>query len=104
LARRFMLAAAGRIRVGRLTIVLPDGRSMVVGDEDPAAEPRAEIHVHDEAGAWRMLVRGEIGAGEAYMDGLWSSPDLPALLRLAARNPEMLAPSQGRGGHLARLP
>ena len=104
LARRFMLEAARRIQVGRLTIVPPDGPSMVVGDQDPAAEPRAEIHVRDEAGAWRMLVRGEIGAGEAYMDGLWSSPDLPALLRLAARNRETLALSEGWWRTLVRLP
>jgi cyclopropane-fatty-acyl-phospholipid synthase len=38
-----------------------------------------------------MLLGGEIGAGEAYMDGLWSSPDLPALLRVAALNREALA-------------
>lgn len=33
-----------------------------------------------------MLARGEIGLGEAYMDGLWSSPDLPGLIELGARN------------------
>ena len=27
---------------------------------------------------WRMILNGEMGAGEAYMDGHWSSPDLPA--------------------------
>ena len=27
-----------------------------------------------------MILNGEMGAGEGYMDGLWSSPDLPALL------------------------
>ena len=43
----------------------------------------------------RILGGGETGAGEAYMDGLWSSPDLPALLRLAARNREALALSGG---------
>ena len=43
----------------------------------------------------RMLVHGETGGGEAYMDGLWSSPDLAALLRLAARNREALALSAG---------
>ena len=42
-----------------------------------------------------MLLGGEIGAGEAYMDGLWSSPDLPALLRVAALNREALALSEG---------
>jgi cyclopropane-fatty-acyl-phospholipid synthase len=99
-----MLAAARRIRIGRLTIALPDGRSVVVGDPAPDAEPRAEIRIHDEAGAMRMLVRGEIGAGEAYMDGLWSSPDLPALLRLAARNRDALALSDGWLRTIGRLP
>ena len=104
LARRLMLGAARRIRVGRLTIVLPDGRSLVVGDPSPGAEPHAEIRIHDEIGALRMLVRGEIGAGEAYMDGLWTSPDLPSLLRLAARNREALALSDGWWRTIGRLP
>jgi cyclopropane-fatty-acyl-phospholipid synthase len=103
-ARRVMLAAARRIRTGRLTIVVPGGGRIVVGDRDPLAEPRAEIHVHDEAGALRMLLRGEIGAGEAYVDGLWSSPDLPALLRLAALNRDALALSDGWLRRLGRLP
>jgi cyclopropane-fatty-acyl-phospholipid synthase len=103
-ARRLMIAAARRIRVGRLTVVLPDGRSMAFGDARPDAEPRAEIRIHDEAVAVRMLLRGEIGAGEAYMDGLWSSPDLPALLRLGARNREALALSHGRLRTIGRLP
>ena len=101
ISRRIMLAAARRIRIGRLTIVLPDGRSVVVGSD---AEPAAEIRIHDERAVLRMLVRGEIGAGEAYMDGHWSSPDLPALLRLAARNRDALALSDGWWRRIARLP
>jgi cyclopropane-fatty-acyl-phospholipid synthase len=42
-----------------------------------------------------MLLGGETGAGEAYMDGLWSSPDLAALIRVAALNREALALSAG---------
>ena len=40
LARRSMLAVARRIRVGRLTIVLPDGTTTVVGDPGPDASSR----------------------------------------------------------------
>ena len=43
----------------------------------------------------RLLVGGETGGGEAYMDGLWSSPDLAGLLRWAALNRESLALSTG---------
>ena len=42
-----------------------------------------------------MVVGGDTGAGEAYMDGGWSSPDLPALLRVAARNRDALALADG---------
>ena len=92
-AWRVGLAAAARIRVGSLTVVLPDGDRQVYGDE--GSSERAEIHIHDRAALVRMLVHGETGGGEAYMDGLWSSPDLAALLRLAARNREALALSAG---------
>ncbi len=92
LAERVGLAAAASIRIGHLTVVLPDGRSEVFGD--PASDRRAEIRIHDTAAAVRLLLRGETGAGEAYMDGLWSSPDLVALIELAALNRSELALAQ----------
>jgi cyclopropane-fatty-acyl-phospholipid synthase len=93
LAWRVGLAAAERIREGRLTVVLPDGSRRTFGD--PAATLHAEIRIHDRQALVRMLLHGETGGGEAYMDGLWSSPDLPGLLRLAARDREALALSAG---------
>ena len=92
-AWRVSLAAAARIRVGGLTVVLPDGTRQLYGNQ--SSSERAEIHIHDREALVRMLVGGETGGGEAYMDGLWSSPDLAALLRLAARNREALALSAG---------
>jgi cyclopropane-fatty-acyl-phospholipid synthase len=92
-ALRIMLAAAQRVRVGRLTIVLPDGSRQVFGD--PASNLVAEMQIHDPAAVTGMLLGGDVGAGEAYMDGSWTSPDLPALLRLAARNREALSLSTG---------
>jgi cyclopropane-fatty-acyl-phospholipid synthase len=92
-ARRITLAAARQIRVGRLTVVLPDGSRHTFGG--PAARPAGEIRIHDAAAVLRMFLGGATGFGEAYMDGHWSSPDLPALLRLAALNRESLAPSAG---------
>jgi cyclopropane-fatty-acyl-phospholipid synthase len=93
LAWRVTTAAAGRIRTGHLEIVLPDGSRRSFGD---ATSPdRAAMHIHDRRALLRILRDGETGAGEAYMDGLWSSPDLVALIRLAARNREALALSSG---------
>ena len=53
------------------------------------------MRVHHRSAILRMLTGGDTGAGEAYMDGLWSSPDLPALLRVAALNREALALGTG---------
>ena len=94
-ALRVALAGARRIRFGRLTVVLPDGERLMFGDTAAPAEDRAQIEVHDREALVRLLVGGETGGGEAYVDGLWSSPDLAALLRLAARNRESLALSSG---------
>ena len=93
MAWRVGLAGLARIRVGALTVVLPDGSRQVFGD--PSAAERGEIRIHDGAALVQMLVGGETGAGEAYMDGLWSSPDLAALLRVAALNRDALALSTG---------
>jgi cyclopropane-fatty-acyl-phospholipid synthase len=93
LAWRVALAAAERIRIGQLRVVLPDGSVQTFGGQ--LSDGSAEIRIHDREALTRILAGGETGAGEAYMDGLWSSPDLPALLRLAARNREGLALSGG---------
>ena len=73
--------------------MLPDGGRHVFGD--PASERRGEIRIHDPEAAVRILLHGETGAGEAYMDGLWSSPDLVALIELAAVNRSSLALAEG---------
>ncbi len=92
-AQRVLLGAARRIRVGSLTIVLPDGARHSFGDA--ASDVRGEIVVHDRAALARLLVDGETGAGESYVDGQWSSPDLAALLLLAALNRQALALTSG---------
>ena len=101
LAWRVALAAGDRIQTGRLAVVLPDGSRRLFGDE--AAELQAEIRIHDGEALTRMLLGGETGGGEAYMEGLWSSPDLAALLRLAALNREALALSTGWLPAMAQL-
>ena len=37
------------------------------------------------AALWRMLLRGSRGLADAYENGLWDSPDLVSVIRLAAR-------------------
>jgi cyclopropane-fatty-acyl-phospholipid synthase len=77
------------VRSGRID-VLEDGHVRSFGPSD--AELRAKLIVHDPA-AWRGALRGSVGLGEAYVDGLWETDDLVALIRIAARelrNPDGL--------------
>jgi len=93
IAQRIGLAAAARIRTGCLVVALPDGSRRVFGDAQ--STHRGEIRIHDARALVRALLNGETGVGEAYVDGFWSSPDLVALIGLAALNRESLALSAG---------
>ncbi len=69
-----------RIAAGSL-VVAEGGSRRVYGSGPPAAT----ITVHSPR-MWRAGLTGSRGLAEAYADGLWDSPDLVALVRLAARN------------------
>jgi cyclopropane-fatty-acyl-phospholipid synthase len=62
---------------------------------DAQSTHRGEIRIHDARALVRALLNGETGVGEAYVDGFWSSPDLVALIELAALNRASLALSAG---------
>ena len=78
--RAMVSAVLARIQVGSLTVV-EAGRRSVYGTGAPAAT----VHVRN-ARTWPMLLRGSRGLAESYAQGLWDSPDLVALIRVAARN------------------
>jgi cyclopropane-fatty-acyl-phospholipid synthase len=73
-----------RIRVGSLTVV-ESGHRHTFG----AGAPAATIELRDP-GFWRMLMRGSRGLAESYIEGGWDSPDLVAVIRLAARNASLI--------------
>jgi cyclopropane-fatty-acyl-phospholipid synthase len=82
--RRLVLGMLSRMREGSLTVV-EGGRRVKLG----RGAPHATIEVHDPR-TWRALLRGSRGLAESYAEGLWDSPDLTALIRLAARNAAQL--------------
>ena len=78
-----MLRAFGGIREGCLELHLP-GTARVFGD--PASSLRAQVLVHDPRTFLKGVLKGEVGLGEAYVEGWWSSPDPVAAVRVALRN------------------
>jgi cyclopropane-fatty-acyl-phospholipid synthase len=84
LARRTLDRVASAWSVGRLTIHLPDGGSILAGES--TAEPHSTIWIENRSLFRRFLLRGDLGAGESYMDGEWRTDDLARFLELAVRN------------------
>lgn len=84
---------------GALTFVLPDGRQVVFQNEQEGAE--AVVEVHDYDFVKRSLAGGDVGFAETYMDNMWSTPDLTAVLRFFSANFDA-ASRLARGGLVVR--
>jgi len=82
-------------------IVLDDACGSVtlgaIGGHDPLT---AHVIVLSPEFYRQVAMNGSVGAGEAYMDGLWECSDLVALVRLLLRNRDLL---DGMETGLARL-
>jgi len=81
---RMLLSVLARLRYGRLELIGPDGRSFSFPSALPG--PDAVIHLADWEVASDALRAGDIGFAEAYLQGRWHTPDLTAVLTLAALN------------------
>ena len=84
MSRELFCRGLERIRNGRLELFLPDGRVRSFGD--PASPLHAAVEIRDAGVFARFLFGGDIAFGETYSEGLWTSPDLPSVVRLAVRN------------------
>ena len=83
LAKKLVLRMLEGLQGGSLELVCPRD-TYAYGD--PGSTLRAVIAVENERFFERALFAGDVGLGESYMAGEWSSPDLVALIRLAVRN------------------
>jgi cyclopropane-fatty-acyl-phospholipid synthase len=89
IARAVAQRLLGRARGGVLELREPDGTVVRLGEPD-AGEPLHAVLEVRSPGFYRQLLRGSSGLAESYLDGLWTSPDLVALVRLGARNGDAL--------------
>ena len=89
--RKRLLSLLKNMRDCRI-IIDEEGETHLLGI--PASDPKntlvAHIHIHDSAFYRQVALNGSVGAGEAYMDGLWDCDDLVALTRILVRNRDHL--------------
>lgn len=84
---------------GQLTFILPDGRQLRFANAKDG--PEATVEVHDYDFVKPAIAGGDVGFAEAYMDALWSTPDLTAVLRFFSANFDA-ASRLARGGWIVR--
>ena len=71
-----------------------------VGDRN--ASLQAEVDVLDSRSYARALVGGNAAAGEAFVDGWWTSPDITQVTRFFSRNLEMMDHWDSRFGWIMK--
>ncbi len=72
------------MRVGSLDVTLPNGElRQFQGTQEG---PHGVLNIRSGAVIGHVLRGGEVGFGEAYLDGLWDSPDLSPLLAVLYLN------------------
>jgi len=81
--QRNIESALSRIQIGCLVFEMPEA-TQTFGDPDSAFHAR--LIVRDWAFFTRIATGGDIGFGEAYMEGLCDTPDLTAVIRLLIDN------------------
>jgi cyclopropane-fatty-acyl-phospholipid synthase len=100
---RFARGAVRRILAGieRGRLHLVDGDERLTFGRAAGPEPlEAVVTIHHPRFYGDCLFGGTIGAGEAYMAGSWTADDLPAVIRIFARHPEIFT---GMDTGVARL-
>lgn len=91
-----VLRIALRIHSGEIKVVMPDGHALLFKGAVPGKS--GTLVINDYAFAKRLLSGGAAAMGEAYMDGMWDSPDLATFLEVVATNSEhMRQYFQGKG-------
>lgn len=99
LLRRGVLRQLARLQRGQLVVTEGDERH-VFGEA--GAVMQGQIHILDAA-TWGMVAsNGSIGAGEAFIHGYWSTPDLTTVIRVFVSNLEVLDAMEGGLARLGR--
>lgn len=84
--RRLIFDAIAPMTRGSLHVTLPDGTTRLVGEA--GREIDASIRVVSERVFERLVLYGDIGFGEGYVEGDWETADLSTLLSWCLLNVE----------------
>ena len=99
LLQRGVLRQLSQLKSGHL-VITENGERLIFGDS--GAGLVGEVQIHDTS-VWGMIAsNGSIGAGEAFIHGYWSSPDLTKVIRVLVSNMDVLDAMEGGLARLGR--
>ena len=88
LLSRLHFAMANRIHYGTFEVTVPEGVTRKCGGKEPG--PNGPIKLNNSRMVPRMILGGNVGLGESYLDGDWDSDNLADFLTVGAMNYEAL--------------
>ena len=101
-ARSMILQHLGTMQRGQL-VIEENGEKTIYGDQSDTVSLVAELTVVNSDTFSALALNGVIGAGESYMDGHWTSPDLVKVIRFFVINMQTLDAMDGERTWLSRM-
>lgn len=76
---KYLIRLFGKMKLGRLRLSLPDGTTTVFGNGEGGVEANMEVRHNDFFK--RCILYGDIGFGEAYVEGDWDTDNISNVIR-----------------------
>ena len=102
LGRKLLLAQLRQFEHGELRLVEPDGQEHVFGRRHAGFDVGCTLRFEHPQVFADAAFGGTVGAGEAYIRGLWRCDDLVALVRIFVANREQMNRMDSRWAFVSR--
>jgi cyclopropane-fatty-acyl-phospholipid synthase len=102
LGRRLMAGRLAEFTRGELRVVEPDGSEFTVGRRTADFDVGCTLFIEHSQTWADAAFGGTVGAGEAYIGGLWRCDDLTALVRIFVANRDVMNRMDSRWSFVSR--
>jgi cyclopropane-fatty-acyl-phospholipid synthase len=102
LGRRLMLGRLAEFTRGELRVVEADGAEFTFGRRQSGHDIGCTLYIEHPQTWADAAFGGTVGAGEAYIRGLWRSDDLTALVRIFVANRDVMNRMDSRWSFVSR--
>ncbi|MDD0851499.1 cyclopropane-fatty-acyl-phospholipid synthase [Halobacteriovorax sp. GB3] len=91
-SKKIVISLLERLDKGQLRLTFSNGTTLFIGDGDGV---HCDITIHNDSFFKKCFLSGDIGFGESYVDGDWSTSDLTKVVEWLILNIEKLGLASG---------